>query len=67
MIRLARASVARPKLALTLSAVIALALSLIGLGVSSSLSPSITVVPGSLQDHARAGHAATDDVIDRER
>ena len=52
MIRLARLSIRRPRAALTFWAIFAVVLSLIGLGVSDSLSPSIAVVPGS--DSSRA-------------
>ena len=45
MIRLARLSIAHPVRALLAWAAIALALALVGLGVSNSLSPSIVVVP----------------------
>ena len=53
MIRLARLSIRRPRAALTFWAIFAVALSLIGLGVSDSLSPSISVVPGSESSRAQ--------------
>ena len=53
MIRLARLSIRRPRAALTFWAIFAVVLSLIGLGVSDSLSPSITVVPGSESSRAQ--------------
>lgn len=56
MIRLARLSLRRPVAALLAFGVLSLALSLIGLGVSHSLSPSITVVPGT--EASRAQHLA---------
>jgi RND superfamily putative drug exporter len=52
MIRLARLSVQRPKQALLAWGAVAVVLSLIGLGVANSLSPSITIVPGT--ESARA-------------
>lgn len=52
MIRLARLSIRRPRAALTFWAIFAVALSLIGLGISNSLSPSITVVPGTQSSRA---------------
>ena len=53
MIRLARLSIRRPRAALTFWAIFAVVLSLIGLGVSNSLSPSISVVPGSESSRAQ--------------
>ena len=53
MIRLARLSIRRPRAALTFWAIFAVVLSLIGLGVSDSLSPSISVVPGSESSRAQ--------------
>ena len=52
MIRLARLSIRRPRAALAFWAIFAVVFSLLGLGVSDSLSPSISVVPGS--DSSRA-------------
>jgi putative drug exporter of the RND superfamily len=52
MIRLARLSIRRPRAALTFWAIFAVVLSLVGLGVSNSLSPSISVVPGSESSRA---------------
>ncbi|MBI5105278.1 MAG: MMPL family transporter [Solirubrobacterales bacterium] len=56
MLRLARFSISRPRTALALWAAFAVALSLIGLGVSDALSPSKAVIPGT--DSARAVHLA---------
>ena len=56
MIRLARFSTRRPFVSLALWLAVAAALAAIGLGVSSSLSPTIVVVPGS--ETARAVHLA---------
>ena len=53
MFRLARLSIARPKAALLAWGLVAVALSLIGLGVSHSLSPSIVVVPGTESSRAQ--------------
>ncbi len=53
MIRLARLSIRRPKAALFGWGVLAIALTLIGLGVSHSLSPSIVVVPGTESSRAQ--------------
>ena len=47
MLRLARLSIRRPIRALAAWALIAGALARVGLGVSHSLSPSVTVVRGS--------------------
>lgn len=56
MISLARFSIRRPWLALAGWLVIAAVLALIGLGVSSTISPTVTVVPGT--QSARAEHLA---------
>jgi len=53
MIRLARLSIARPRAALLGWCVLAIALSLIGLGVAHSLSPTIVVVPGTESSRAQ--------------
>ncbi len=53
MIRLAKLSIRWPSQALVLWALVAFALALVGLGVSHSLSPSITVVPGSEASRAQ--------------
>ena len=53
MLTLARFSIRRPKLALAAWAVIAIALSLIGFGVSKTLSPPISVVPGTQSSQAQ--------------
>jgi uncharacterized membrane protein YdfJ with MMPL/SSD domain len=53
MLHLARLSIRRPRAALAAWAIVAAALALIGLGVSHSLSPSITVVPGSESSRAQ--------------
>ena len=47
MLRLANAAIRRPKTALAIAAIVVIALALIGSGVDSSLSPSITTVPGT--------------------
>jgi putative drug exporter of the RND superfamily len=47
MISLAKLSVRRPKAALAVWLVVGVALSLIGFGVTKSLSPTITIVPGT--------------------
>ena len=47
MISLANAAIRRPKLALALAALVTIALGLIGLGVDRSLSPSVTIAPGT--------------------
>ena len=54
MMRLARLSIRRPRAALTFWAIFAVVLALLGLGVSDSLSPSISVVPGSESSRAQA-------------
>ncbi|HEU4975263.1 MAG TPA: MMPL family transporter [Baekduia sp.] len=56
MLRLARLSIARPRIALALWAAVAIALALIGFGISDALSPSKTAVSGS--ESARAVHLA---------
>ena len=56
MLRLARFSTRRPFVSLAVWLAVAAALAAIGLGVSSSLSPTIVVVPGS--ETARAEHLA---------
>lgn len=56
MISLARFSIRRPWLALSGWLIVAAILALIGLGVSSAVSPSVTVVPGT--QSARAEHLA---------
>jgi uncharacterized membrane protein YdfJ with MMPL/SSD domain len=53
MITLAKLSIRRPKAALAAWLAIAVTLTLIGLGVSSALSPSITVVPGTQSSRAQ--------------
>ena len=53
MISLAKFSIRRPKTALAAWLVLAAALTLIGFGVSSTLSPSITVVPGTQSSRAQ--------------
>src|SRR4029079_3255320 len=53
MLRLASFSIRRPRAALTFWAIFAVVLALIGLGVSDSLSPSISVVPGSESSRAQ--------------
>jgi X-X-X-Leu-X-X-Gly heptad repeat protein len=53
MIRLARLSIRRPIASLAVCGVIVLGLALVGLGVSSSLSPTITTVPGTQSSHAQ--------------
>jgi hypothetical protein len=54
MITLAKLSIRRPKAALAIWLLVAVVLSLIGLGVSKSLSPSVTVVPRTPPDAAAA-------------
>jgi RND superfamily putative drug exporter len=56
MLRLARFSTRRPFVSIALWLAVAAALGAIGLGVSSSLSPTIVVVPGS--ESSRAVHLA---------
>lgn len=53
MIALAKLSIRRPKAAVLAWLVVGLALSIIGLGVSNSLSPSVTVVPGTQSARAQ--------------
>ena len=53
MLHLAKLSIRRPRAALTVWAVVAVVLSLVGFGVSHSLSPSIVVVPGSESSRAQ--------------
>src|SRR3954447_18414714 len=53
VIHLARLSIRRPAAALITWGVIAIALTLIGFGVTDSLSPSITTVTGSQSSHAQ--------------
>ena len=53
MLTLAKVSIKRPKSALAVWGVVALVLTLIGLGVSHSLSPSVTVVPGTQSSRAQ--------------
>jgi RND superfamily putative drug exporter len=56
VLRLARLSIRHPRPALAAWAVLALFLTLVGMGVAGSLSPSITVVEGT--DSSRAEHLA---------
>jgi len=53
MISLAKLSIRRPKAALAAWLIAGVALSLIGFGVSKTLSPSITVVPGTQSSRAQ--------------
>ena len=53
MLTLARFSIRRPKIALAGWLLIAAVLTVVGLGVSSALSPSITVVPGTQSSRAQ--------------
>lgn len=53
MIRLARLSIDRPRAALIAWGVVAIVLAVIGLGVASSLSPSVVVVPGTESSRAQ--------------
>ena len=53
MISLAKFSIRRPKAALAAWLVIAVVLSMIGLGVDKALSPSVTVVPGTQSARAQ--------------
>jgi RND superfamily putative drug exporter len=53
MITLAKFSIRRPKLALITWLAVAVVLSLIGLGVANSLSPSVTVVAGTNSSRAQ--------------
>src|SRR5689334_7503410 len=59
MLRLAQLSIRRPVAALMAWALVAGALALVGLGVSHSLSPSVTVVAGS--ESSRAQQLARDE------
>jgi putative drug exporter of the RND superfamily len=52
MISLAKFSIRRPRAALTMWLVVAVTLTLIGFGVSNTLSPTITVVPGTQSSRA---------------
>jgi putative drug exporter of the RND superfamily len=52
MLTLARFSIRRPRVALAAWLVAGVVLAVIGLGVSSSLSPSVTVVPGTQSSRA---------------
>jgi RND superfamily putative drug exporter len=52
MISLARFSIRRPKASLVAWLVVGVALSVIGLGVARTLSPSVTVVPGTQSSRA---------------
>ena len=56
MIRLARLAIRRPVAALLSALVVCGSLTLIGLGISESVSPSVTTVPGT--NSARAEHLA---------
>ncbi len=53
MLHLARLSIRRPRQALLAWSVVVVALALIGLGISHSLSPSIVVVPGTESSRAQ--------------
>ena len=53
MIRLARLSIAHPVRALAVWGAVAIALAVIGIGVSDRLSPSVVVVPGTSSAHAQ--------------
>src|ERR1019366_8323203 len=53
MIGLARLSIRQPRTALAVWSLAAIVLTLIGFGVSSTLSPSITVVPGTQSSRAQ--------------
>ena len=53
MIALAKLSIRRPKAALAAWLAVAVALTLIGFGVSRTVSPSITVVPGTQSARAQ--------------
>ncbi len=53
MLSLAKLSIRRPKIALAVWLVVGVVLGLIGLGVSHSLSPSVTVVPGTQSSRAQ--------------
>jgi uncharacterized membrane protein YdfJ with MMPL/SSD domain len=58
MLRLARFSTRRPFVSFAVWLAIAAVLTAIGLGISSTLSPTIVVVPGSETARARAEHLA---------
>ncbi len=53
MITLAKLSIRRPKSSLAIWLIVGIALSVIGLGVSKSLSPTINVVPGTQSSRAQ--------------
>jgi putative drug exporter of the RND superfamily len=53
MISLARFSIRRPKASLVAWLIVGVALSVIGLGVARTLSPSVTVVPGTQSSRAQ--------------
>jgi len=53
MVSLGRLSIRRPRLALAVWLAVGVALTLIGLGVSRSMSPSVTVVPGTQSSRAQ--------------
>ena len=53
MVSLGRLSIRRPRLALAGWLAVGVALTLIGLGVSNSMSPSVTVVPGTQSSRAQ--------------
>jgi RND superfamily putative drug exporter len=59
MISLATFSIRRPKIALAAWLVAAVVLTLIGLGVSNTLSPTVTVVPGTQSARAQQLASAT--------
>ncbi|MGZ4179064.1 MAG: MMPL family transporter [Solirubrobacteraceae bacterium] len=59
MISLARLSIRRPKASLAVWLIVGVALSLIGFGVTKSLSPTITVVPGTQSSRAEKLAGAT--------
>jgi putative drug exporter of the RND superfamily len=52
MLSLAKLSIRRPKAALAIWLIVGIALSLVGLGVSNTLSPSVSVVPGTQSSRA---------------
>ncbi|MHB8241078.1 MAG: hypothetical protein ACYDHN_03715 [Solirubrobacteraceae bacterium] len=58
MVQLAQIAIARPKAALLGWALLTAALSVIGLGVAHSLSPSVVLVPGT--ESSRAQQLAND-------
>jgi len=53
MMSLARFSIRRPKVALGVWLAVGVALALLGLGVASSMSPSVTVIPGTESSRAQ--------------